>query len=77
MAKEDSAKISLEDVIAAAGQGALRSLNARQMSASANNGFYIDVHIRCGMPQVSSKEGVEGEPELQRGPRPPGYPGRD
>jgi|HubBroStandDraft_1064217.scaffolds.fasta_scaffold2954083_1 hypothetical protein len=77
MAKEDSAKISLDDVIAAAGQGALRSLNARQMSATTNNGFYIDVHIRCGMPAVSLPGGGVVEHELERGPRPPGPPRKD
>ena len=54
MASEAIARISLEDIIAAAGQGAVRALDARkQASSSSNNGFFIDVHIRCGYPPVT------------------------
>ena len=48
MASEDMARIGLDDIIAAAGQGAVRALTARQQAASTSNGFYIELLVRCG-----------------------------
>jgi|HubBroStandDraft_6_1064221.scaffolds.fasta_scaffold71814_5 hypothetical protein len=73
MAKEDSAKISLDDVIAAAGQGAMRALNATQLSATTNNDVFIELYIRCGMPAHSAHVSSVVEPDSFRsGSRPLG-----
>jgi hypothetical protein len=50
---EDGTRIALEDIIAAAGRGAQRALSARQLAAATSTGFYIDCHIRCGIPPVT------------------------
>jgi hypothetical protein len=72
MASEDMARIGLDDIIAAAGQGAVRALAARQRAASTNNGFYIEMLFRCGEPPLTL------DAALERGPRPMGpTPGKD
>ena len=53
MASEDMARIGLDDIIAAAGQGAVRALAARHRAASTNNGFYIEMLFRCGEPPLT------------------------
>ena len=42
--------ISLQEVVAAAAQGALRGIDARRIGASEliRNGFTVDIHIICG-----------------------------
>jgi hypothetical protein len=77
VANADTARIGLEDIIAAAGQVAVRALSARQQAATTNNGFYIEVHIRCGYPPVTLNAVGAVENALERGPRPPGPPGKD
>ena len=72
---EAKSQISLEDVIAAAGQGATRALKARELAVSANSGFYIDVIFRCGIPAVTA-EGVRAD-EKRRGTRPDGGHNKD
>jgi hypothetical protein len=61
-----SARIALEDIIAAASEGALRALGARQRVPQKGEGFYIDLHIRCGIPAVALQAGgsLSGLPGL-------------
>jgi hypothetical protein len=42
--------ISLQEVVAAAAQGALRGIDARQVGANEliRSGFTVDIHIICG-----------------------------
>ncbi len=42
--------IALQDIVAAAAEGAIRALGARQVGAEdlIKSGFIIDFHIRCG-----------------------------
>jgi hypothetical protein len=79
MASEDMARIGLDDIIAAVGQGAVRALAARKRAGSANNGFYLEMLLRCGEPQVTQNDAaIAVEEALERGPRPMGpTPGKD
>jgi hypothetical protein len=79
MASEDMARIGLDDIIAAAGQGAVRALAARHRAASTNNGFYIEMLFRCGEPPLTlNAAALAVEEALERGPRPMGpTPGKD
>jgi len=65
---ENSARIAIDDIITSVGQGAQRALSARQQAAAASAGFYIDLHIRCGIPPVvlqalNAEQGVAGVSE--------------
>lgn len=51
MASEDTARIGLDDIIAAAGHVAVRALAARQRAAAANNGFYIEMLSGAASPR--------------------------
>ena len=49
---QPNTRIALDDVITAAGQGAMRALSARQQAATETSGFYVVVNIRVGIPAV-------------------------
>jgi hypothetical protein len=63
-----SSRIGLDEIVAAAGQGALRALAARDIVPDKGQGFYVEFHIRCGIPpyilqkpaQVDGGGGLEG-----------------
>jgi len=46
----ESSRIQLDDVITSASQGVLRALEARQRVPQKGEGFFVEVHIRCGIP---------------------------
>jgi hypothetical protein len=45
-----ASRISLQDMVAAAAQGALRGIEARKIGADelVRSGFFVDIHIICG-----------------------------
>ena len=46
----EGSRIQLDDVITSASQGVLRALEARQRIPQKGEGFFIELHIRCGIP---------------------------
>ncbi|WP_143036552.1 hypothetical protein [Paraburkholderia steynii] len=46
----ERARIQLDDVITSASEGVLRALEARQRLPQRGEGFFVEVHIRCGFP---------------------------
>ncbi len=71
MASDDAARIGLEDIIAAAGQGAMRALSARKAVAPTGNaGFFIELHVRCGYPPLTLQALAGVQEELAGAARP-------
>jgi hypothetical protein len=55
------ARISVDELITAAGQGALRALEARGRAPEKGEGFYVDLHIRCGIPAPVLQQVLGGQ----------------
>jgi hypothetical protein len=47
---EHQTRIHLDDVISAASEGVLRALEARQRGPQPGEGFFVELHVRCGIP---------------------------
>ena len=47
---KSASRISLQDIVAAAAQGALRGIEARKLGADEllRNGFFVDIHVTAG-----------------------------
>jgi len=48
--KNTTPNIALQDIVAAAAEGAIRAMGARELGAAelVKNGFVIDIHVRAG-----------------------------